>query len=81
MDICKSCGFIGEAYCPECINRDVVMKAGFTLVETPIIHSLEADLNISDINILGGNINTTVRSDRVEDANVKRLYSIWKALV
>lgn len=77
---CKKCGLIGWDYCPECMNRHVVMQAGFTLIENPVIHCLEADLNISDIHVLDNNINNTVRFSQSDDAAVKRLYSIWKSL-
>jgi len=42
--------------------------------------SIEAELWAADVEVLDGSINRSVRIDPTEDAEVKRLYHIYKSL-
>jgi uncharacterized FlaG/YvyC family protein len=45
-----------------------------------VMTTVDAVLRQSDIDILDGSTNRVVRSDPEEDAEVKRLYEIYKSL-
>jgi len=51
-----------------------------TYKPTVLVHSAIAELWQSDVDVLDGSINRGVRINPDEDAEVKRLYHIWKSL-
>ena len=53
---------------------------GAAVAPPVLMRSKSAVLMPSDVEVLAGSVNRTVRIDRTEDAEVKRLYHIYKSL-
>jgi hypothetical protein len=51
-----------------------------TYKPTSLMSSAIADLWVADVDVLDGNANHSVRINSDEDAEVKRLYHIYKSL-
>ena len=75
--------------CKSCTDREAYMDTVAQVQEADMLgavvppvlmRSKSAVLMPSDVEVLTGSVNRTVRIDRAEDAEVKRLYHIYKSL-
>lgn len=83
---CVGCGVIlddrDQRYCTPCridIDNGVPVDE-FGRLMSPLMRSRIACLLRSDVDILDNNVHQTIRPNVLEDAEVKRLYHMYKSL-